>query len=267
MLAESSNSIKKKFDKAPDDYVTGLFDYYARAGYTDHMLQSLRYRGHELVCDMLYQNLIEAGDVIDTFGYRNLKHSRALAADIGCGSGLVGKALRQRGWRGTIIGNDLSSTMIKLASESTYESISYIDSTQVTSNTEVLPVYDSLHMSNCISFLTGWYEDTTRESMDVVLAGDVICYMGSLEELFRAVYAVLSRNGLFVFSTEALNMSNTTVRADYVLQNTARYAHNLTYVSNTACQIGFTVLRSESVVLRTNGDADVDGNVFLLVKY
>jgi ubiquinone/menaquinone biosynthesis C-methylase UbiE len=48
--------------------------------------------------------------------------------DVGCGTGLVGKALRARGYRGRLVGVDISSVSLALAQESgTYDDVRQAD--------------------------------------------------------------------------------------------------------------------------------------------
>nr|WP_186329845.1 tetratricopeptide repeat protein [Variovorax boronicumulans] len=83
---------------APRAYVRGLFDSYAD-DFEPHLLDVLRYRGHEAVAQAATTAL--AGTPVDT------------ALDLGCGTGLCGPLLRPLAHR--LHGLDLSPTMLAQA--------------------------------------------------------------------------------------------------------------------------------------------------------
>ena len=89
---------KHNFTKAPDDYVTHLFDHYADS-FEEHLVGNLAYRAHTIIADALNEQ-IEPN-----------KQYRIL--DLGCGTGLCGQACVQ--FAEKLIGVDLSSKMLQQA--------------------------------------------------------------------------------------------------------------------------------------------------------
>jgi predicted TPR repeat methyltransferase len=60
-------------------------------------------------------------------------------------------------------------------------------------------LYAELHQADVLDFL----RDDAR-SWPLILASDMLCYFGGLEDLFALVHARLSANGRFMFSIELL---------------------------------------------------------------
>ena len=105
--------------------------------------------------------------------------SRHLAVDPGCGTGLVGAALRSR-CHGRLTGCDLSGQMVEEARKK-------------------LGVFDELEACDCVAYLR---RRVARASADLLVAADVLIYLRDLADLFSAAAAALRPGGLFVFSTE-----------------------------------------------------------------
>jgi predicted TPR repeat methyltransferase len=114
--------------------------------------------------------------------------------DLGCGTGLAGQAVR--GLARRLTGVDLSAQMIAQLRRK--------------------QVYDELHVAEIGQFLAGH-----ASSHDVILAADVLIYLGDLAPLLRQVAARLKPGGLFGFSIEAHEAGQA-----YVLRASGRYAHS-----------------------------------------
>jgi len=61
-------------------------------------------------------------------------------------------------------------------------------------------VFDEVVATDCVSYI----EDLANRqiSVNLTVAGDVVCYFGSLKGLFSNVHSVLSEKGIFVFTAE-----------------------------------------------------------------
>ena len=148
--------------------VEGLFDEYA-ATFEDSLVRKLGYTvPAQIEATLTRDHAGEDGSV-----------SRHLAVDLGCGTGLVGAALRSR-CRGRLVGCDLSSGMVAEARKKQ-------------------DVFDALEASDCVAFLRRRIE---CGSADLIAAADVLIYLRDLSDLFAAAAAALRPGGLFVFSTE-----------------------------------------------------------------
>lgn len=84
-------------ERAPDDYVTSFFDWYADH-FDDHLTTNLKYVGPERVATALREAVPQGVEC---------------ALDLGCGTGLAGVAAK--GLAERLIGVDLSSEMLKHA--------------------------------------------------------------------------------------------------------------------------------------------------------
>ena len=197
----------------------------------------------------------------------------------GCGSGLVGKMLRREGFIGYLAGCDLSSSMVKLASDLKYSEQdrgSKIDSSNEVARKNMdesdgstsastsasasavcdeiersprwlasarrtfpenyhepppspspskfdassgdLSVYDRTDVLDCQSTIENFIVSDPHIKFNLILAADVICYLGDLLPLFRSIVSILSgsvgsSDGKFAFTIEkSLNSDR-----DYIL--------------------------------------------------
>lgn len=144
--------------------------------------------------------------------------------DVGCGTGLAVAALESVT---DAVGVDLSPRMAKRARHSGR--------------------YSAVHVANILDFLA---DDTTV--YDVVVAADVLAYMGPLEALFAAVR---KRSDRFVFTTEDAD-------AGWVAGASGRFSHGADYVRAAAS--GWEVVQAESADLRRQGEQWVRGTVWTL---
>ena len=97
---------------APRQYVEQLFDDYAD-DFAGHLVQSLRYTGHELLVSWLQKRHSRLGKVLD----------------VGCGTGLCGRLVRPMA--DYLAGIDLSASMVARARETgIYDALQHVDATQ-----------------------------------------------------------------------------------------------------------------------------------------
>jgi predicted TPR repeat methyltransferase len=182
--------------KASPEYVVALFDSCATK--FEENLSRLHYRGPELVLDALRQAAqppVHGWEIVD----------------VGCGTGLVGAALRPLASR--LIGVDLSAGMLELARNRS--------------------VYDELVQADITDYL-----ERQECRFDVLTAADVLTYAGSLEDFFRAAAAALKVNGLAIVLLEALEGEGT-----YRLNLSGRFSHSPNYLRRVLEDAGFTVVR------------------------
>ncbi|HYN32867.1 MAG TPA: methyltransferase [Ilumatobacteraceae bacterium] len=179
----------------------------------DAKLAKLEYRAPELIVGALTQRL-----GADT-GWGTV-------ADLGCGTGLVGMLLRQRTLR--LVGVDLSHTMLERARRR--------------------GIYDELTQTNLVSFLHG-----EAASLDVVVAADVLCYFGVLDEVIAAAARALRPGGVIVFTVESLPE----VSDDWLLSLTGRYAHSPRYLATAMA--GFDDVAIDPCELRMEAGLPVPG--------
>jgi len=198
----------------PEAYVARLFDDYAPR-FDAHLTRALDYRGPALVSQAL--DLAAPG------------RRFALALDIGCGTGLMGEAVRDRVDR--LVGVDLSPGMIARARER--------------------GLYDELEVAEAAAFLAR----TTPGAYDCILAADALCYFGELRPVFRSCRQALASGGVFAFSVESFEGEG------FRLRETLRFAHAPAYVEATAREAGFCPLLMRAASTRREAAQDVPGQV------
>ncbi|MEO6652803.1 MAG: methyltransferase [Ilumatobacteraceae bacterium] len=148
------------------------------------------------------------------------------ATDLGCGTGLAGMLLRPR--VGRLVGVDLSQTMLDRARRRN--------------------LYDQLTQANLVSFLHG-----ETESFDVVVAADVFCYFGVLDEVIAGAAHALRPGGVIAFTVESLPEGSD----GWSLALTGRYAHSPRYI--TAAMVGFDAVAIDPCELRMEAGRPVPG--------
>ena len=203
----------------PPAYVARLFDDYAPR-FETHLTQTLGYRGPEAILAALDE--VAPGR---RFG---------LAVDLGCGSGLMGRALRGRVER--LVGVDLSDRMVAKARES--------------------GVYDELAVGDLIAFLAS----EPAGGAELCVAADTLVYLGDLTRVCKEAAAALGEGGVFAFTVEA----NET--APFTLGEGLRFRHSEAHLRSAASTAGLTTALFAAVSMRREGGKDASGRVVVLKK-
>jgi predicted TPR repeat methyltransferase len=146
-----------------------------------------------------------------------------------------------------MVGCDLSPIMIQQASRSEF----------VSDGAHEL-VYRSVVVSDAVDFVSA----CGRSESDLVLAADVVCYMGDLRALLQKVRFALKIGGTLLFSVEELE--GPSVEA-FSLQPSGRFAHSEHYIVDLAGRCGYEVTAVQRGVLRADGGVPVNGAAFALV--
>ena len=180
--------------------------------------------------------------LVEVLGYRVPEKLHALLEatgrkfprilDVGCGTGLAGPLLRSLGT--TLTGVDLAPAMLKIASER--------------------KVYDHLIEGNILTIL-----EHGQERYDLVLAADVLIYVGDLATLIPLVARSLESGGIFAFSIE------TTSAADFVLLPSGRFAHRMSYIEELS-KDDFIVTQTEPTTIRLEANKPVAGALIVLQR-
>src|SRR3954452_2934019 len=135
--------------------VAGRYDAWATR--YDDDLSSWSYRAPAFVAETLLSRRPDAGSVLD----------------VGCGTGLVGRELRARGFTGRILGLDISEASLEMARDcGAYESVERADLQQR------LPVED--------------------HSVDAVVCVGVMTYLPEVEAVWRELARVVGPGGVVV---------------------------------------------------------------------
>ena len=118
-------------------------------------------------------------------------------------------------------------------------------------------IYDRLFCRDIIDFL----EETADRDLDLVIAADVLIYLGRLEPFFNSVRKRMASGGHLLFSTEKLDSDG-----DYSLLKTGRYSHSEEYIRSLARKNNFTIALCREVKLRKEKNKWLAGFVFALRK-
>jgi predicted TPR repeat methyltransferase len=215
-------------NRAPEGYIRAVFDGYANR-FEEHLI-SLGYSIPGAIRKAL------------------LTHPKVAAGlpvgpvlDLGCGTGLAVVAINDLPL-GPFTGMDLSRRMLDHA--------------------RAKQIYDELREADVMADLAA----QTRH-WPLILAADMLCYFGALEELLALVQARLAPGGWFVFSVEELLPDHDGAmpgNGRWALQRLGRYAHAADYVHEAAIAAGFRVLRTDRLVARQEAGLAVPGIVVTL---
>ncbi|SMH45421.1 methyltransferase [Azospirillum agricola] len=212
--------------RAPDAYVRQTFDLFA--GEFDEKLAELGYRAPEL--------LARAVAADSTSGNGASGDGMLDVLDAGCGTGLCAAALRPLARR--LTGVDLSGGMLERA--------------------RARGLYDRLEEAELVAFL-----DTNPAAFDLIMAADVLCYFGVLDDALSAASAALRPGGRLAFSVEALGDGE---EAPHRVATHGRYAHREAYVRAALAAAGLAVASLGRDTLRLESGVPVAGLVVLARK-
>jgi predicted TPR repeat methyltransferase len=151
--------------------------------------------------------------------------------DLGCGTGLCGAAFSD--WARALVGVDLSAQMLAKA--------------------RARGIYDRLIQSDLLPALAD-----ARESFDLVLAADVLVYLGELAPLFTAVRQALRPGGRFAFTVELAEGTS------YRVLPTIRFAHSRAYIQELATRTRMREISIQETVLRREQKQEVAALVIVL---
>ncbi len=186
--------------------------------FDSHLVEKLGYSGPAALMSTLRQ-------------YRggSLRFRRAL--DLGCGTGLMARSLD--GAAETLLGVDLSAGMLEEARRT--------------------GLYAGLRQGDVVAFL-----DEETLPADLILAADVLVYLGDIAPLFQATRQRLGPGGLFAFTVQAH------AGQGFVLGEDARFAHSERYLRGTAEAAGLAVALLEPASIRQDRGRPVLGFVAVL---
>lgn len=159
--------------------------------------------------------------------------ARGAVLDLGCGTGLMAVALSDLAL-GPITGVDLSSRMLAAAREK--------------------GLYARLEEAELTGFL-----DRETGSWELILAADVLCYFGRLDDALASIAARLAPGGHAVISLEELDTAE-----EWRLGRLGRYAHSAAHVTTAAAAAGLRVARLQREALRLEMDVPVPGMIVTL---
>ncbi len=203
----------------PEVYVARLFDDYA-SRFDAHLTKKFNYRGPALIAEAL--DLAAPG------------RRFAAALDIGCGTGLMGEAVRDR--VDHLTGVELSAGMVAGARERGH--------------------YDALDVAEATAFLAR----SAPGVYDCILAADALCYFGDLKPILAACGRALGERGLFAFTIGTFEGDG------FRLQATMRFAHSRASLEAAAAEVKLRPLLMCATPTRREAAVDVPGLIAVFQK-
>lgn len=202
-------------------HVKALFDGYAER-FDTHLAEALAYRGPQLLLDGIRRACAGEG--------RPARFGSVL--DLGCGTGLMGEALRPLCAR--LYGCDLSPAMLGKA--------------------QAKGLYDRLEEVDLATALAR----RAPASLDLVTAADVLVYVGDLTPLMGGAARALAPGGLLAVTVQYHEETGFAVGEDL------RYAHSRSYVALTARDAGLQPVLIEEASTRMDRGRPVPGLVCIV---
>lgn len=203
-------------DRAPSDYVTNLFNFYAPK-FEEHLVDILQYQTPQKLKEFLWEET-------ETRTFAHI-------LDLGCGTGLMGAIMHQHCEH--LFGVDLSPLMIEKA--------------------EKKQVYTQLFQEDLFSIST-----LNIPSVDLIIAADVLVYIGDLAPLFKISAHKITQGGYLLFSVEEC-------AEGFSLGSEARFSHSLSHIQS-ALPSSMTIIATKRAPLRKNNDEWVEGLLVLAQK-
>lgn len=219
--------------RAPEAYLKTVFDGYADR-FEGHLI-SLGYRIPGVIRGVVQAHpRLAAGQPIGP------------VLDLGCGTGLVGLAISDLAL-GPITGVDVSARMLDQA--------------------RVKQVYATLIEADLMAALASGEPDQSH--WPLIIAADVLCYFGALDDVLPAVHGRLEPGGWFVFSLETLLPDLDGVvpgNGDWALLRQGRYAHAVDYARRVALDAGFVIRHLAPEIVRHEAGTPVEGVLMVLER-
>lgn len=228
--------------RAPASHVASLFDCYANK-FESHLIDTLQYR----TPDVLIEAVVSAADQVGSSMDANSACQRKFwgcCLDLGCGTGLMGPLLRE--YVGSLRGVDLSEKMIAKARDK--------------------GLYDELVVDDIERFLRR--QVGTRNTCELIVAADVLVYLGDLAPLFTLCATVAAPGCLFALSTEQQGAAGGQGGSEdddrgYVATLTGRFQHVKEYVVRAATEAGWSLVSCTEETIRCNAGQPIAGDVFV----
>jgi predicted TPR repeat methyltransferase len=164
-------------------------------------------------------------------------HARML--DLGCGTGLAGVMMADMA--GAITGVDLSENMLAMTDER--------------------GVYHDLYVAEAVQFLA----EDEGEKWALIVATDVLPYLGALEDYFAHAAARLEKGGVLAFSSETLPEGDFE-GSDFVVTPHQRFAHTDDYLRRLLAANGFSVLHFAPITVRHEEGLPIAGHLVVAKK-
>lgn len=173
--------------------------------------------------------------------YSSFMSDRLDILDIGCGTGLAGAWLKD--YAKSLVGVDLSEQMVNLARKKM--------------------LYQELHVAPLSDYLAG-----CEQTFDLVVAADVLSYVGDLQTTFEQVAKVLRPGGHFAFTVESAPADTVLAERGYRLLLSGRFGYSKTYIDGLISQLqpAFTAPLAREFSPHLDAGEPVPGYLYIIQK-
>lgn len=216
-------------DQSAAGYVEQLFDEYAE-NFDRSLVEKLKYETPARLAEFVREHISPVP-------------GRWRILDLGCGTGLAG--LNLCSYARELVGVDLSSKMLEKAKERN--------------------IYAQLVHSDLLTFM----QSEQASSYDLVVAADVLNYVGRLDATFMQVGRILQLGGHLVFSAESLEdveglpPESADNDSGFRLAATGRFLHSIAYLQVCAKNAGLDIRAVKAMPIRQDHGKDVWGHLVI----
>ncbi len=161
------------------------------------------------------------------------KYSLKNILDLGCGTGLCGIQIKNN--FNKLVGVDISKQMLNKANQKS--------------------IYTQLICTDIINFLK-----YTKQKYEIIIAADVLIYLGDLNELFKFVHNVMLCNARFIFSIEE------TKKGEYMINQNGRFSHTLSYITKISQKNNLMIETYQDLKIRKENNKWIYGKIFTVMK-
>ncbi|HXV29793.1 MAG TPA: S-adenosylmethionine-dependent methyltransferase, partial [Sinorhizobium sp.] len=119
-------------------------------------------------------------------------------------------------------------------------------------------LYETLYVAEAVDFL----DDNDDEPFDLIVATDVLPYMGALEALFFGAVDNLVPGGFLIFSSETLP-DEVFAGRPFMVGPHQRFAHSQAYLGDRLTATGFETVEVTDITVRMEEGAPIAGHLVI----
>jgi predicted TPR repeat methyltransferase len=174
--------------------------------------------------------------ITEAVGHILPENKKAKTLDLGCGTGLSGKELKQ--YTSSLTGIDLSPEMLEQARSR--------------------KIYDTLEAVE----MTAWLESAQQQdqNFDLIVACDSLIYFGDLNQIITPAASLLTEHGIIAFSVER------GLEYPYHLADSGRYTHHIKHIQEVAENCSLSISHHCEEFLRMEYGQEVIGHIVVLQR-